>query len=169
VLIEFTPLTEGDLGLVEEWLRREHVARWWRDDIGESLAEYRGAVEGREPTDHYLIVVDGRPVGMIQTYLVSDYPEWDEVVQVGPGVAGVDLMIGEADAIGRGTGVVGAAETGKGIRTADFLSAGRRCATEEGLFPPPSWSVDCSGGCDALGWKTVPFSQRPCRSWNRGL
>jgi len=104
VLIEFTPLTEGDLGLVEEWLRREHVARWWRDDIGESLAEYRGAVEGREPTDHYLIVVDGRPVGMIQTYLVSDYPEWEAIVHAGPGVAGVDIMIGEEERIGQGLG-----------------------------------------------------------------
>ena len=28
--------------------------------IDESLAEYRAAIEGREPTDHYLIVVDGR-------------------------------------------------------------------------------------------------------------
>jgi aminoglycoside 6'-N-acetyltransferase len=77
---------------------------WWRDDIEESLAEYRGAIEGREPTDHYLIVLEGRPVGMIQTYLVSDYPEWDEVVRVGPGVAGVDLFIGEVDAVGGGLG-----------------------------------------------------------------
>jgi RimJ/RimL family protein N-acetyltransferase len=102
--IEFPPLTEADLPLVEGWLRREHVARWWRDDIGESLAEYRRALEGREPTDHFLIEVDRRPVGMIQTYLISDYPEWEEVVQVGDGVAGVDLMIGEADIIGHGLG-----------------------------------------------------------------
>lgn len=103
-LVEFTPLTAGDLGLVEEWLRRAHVARWWRDDIGESLAEYRAALEGREPTDHYLIVADGRPVGMIQTYLVSDYPEWEAIVQVGEGVAGVDILIGEEELIGRGLG-----------------------------------------------------------------
>jgi aminoglycoside 6'-N-acetyltransferase len=103
-VIELTPLTEADLQLVEEWLRREHVARWWRDDIGESLAEYRRAIEGREPTDHFLIVLDGRPVGMIQTYLVSDYPGWEEVVHVGAGVAGVDLLIGEAELIGAGLG-----------------------------------------------------------------
>jgi aminoglycoside 6'-N-acetyltransferase len=41
---------------------------------------------------------------MIQTYLVSDYPEWEEIVQVGKGVAGVDLMIGEEELIGRGLG-----------------------------------------------------------------
>jgi RimJ/RimL family protein N-acetyltransferase len=102
--IAFPPLTGADLPLVEEWLRRDHVARWWRDDVGESIAEYRRAVEGREPTEHFLIEVDGGPVGMIQTYLVSDYPEWEEVVQVGAGVAGVDLMIGEVDQIGSGLG-----------------------------------------------------------------
>jgi aminoglycoside 6'-N-acetyltransferase len=102
--IAFPPLTAADLPLVEEWLCRDHVARWWRDDVGGSIAEYRRALEGREPTEHFLIEVDGRPVGMIQTYLVSDYPEWEEVVQVGAGVAGVDLMIGEADQIGSGLG-----------------------------------------------------------------
>ena len=52
---------------------------------------------------YYLIVVDGRPLGMIQTYLVSDHPEWEEVV--GPGeLAGVDLLTGEEDATGRGLG-----------------------------------------------------------------
>jgi aminoglycoside 6'-N-acetyltransferase len=103
-VIEFRPLTEDDLPLVEQWLRREHVARWWRDEIDESIAEYRAALEGREPTDHYLIVGDGQPVGMIQTYLAADYPEWEEIVQVGPGVAGVDIMIGEEELIGRGLG-----------------------------------------------------------------
>jgi len=103
-VIEFRPLSEDDLPVVEEWLRRDHVARWWRDDIDESLAEYRAAIEGREPTDHYMIVVDGRDVGMIQTYLVSDYPDWEEVIRVGPGVAGVDIMIGKEELIGRGLG-----------------------------------------------------------------
>lgn len=41
---------------------------------------------------------------MIQTYLVSDYQDWEEVVQVGPGVAGVDVVIGEVELIGRGLG-----------------------------------------------------------------
>jgi aminoglycoside 6'-N-acetyltransferase len=41
---------------------------------------------------------------MIQTYLVSDYPDWQEVVQVGPDVAGVDILIGEEELLGRGLG-----------------------------------------------------------------
>ena len=103
-MIEFEPLRHDDLPLLREWLGREHVRRWWRDPIEESLREYTAAVDGREPDEHYLIVVDGRPVGMIQTYLASDYPEWDEVVEVGEGVAGVDLFIGEEELTGRGLG-----------------------------------------------------------------
>jgi aminoglycoside 6'-N-acetyltransferase len=103
-VIEFRPLAETDLALVGDWLGREHAARWWRDPIEESLAEYREAIEGHDPTDHYLIVLDGRPVGMMQTYLVSDYPEWEEIVEVGPGVAGVDILIGEEALIGQGLG-----------------------------------------------------------------
>jgi aminoglycoside 6'-N-acetyltransferase len=41
---------------------------------------------------------------MVQTYLVSDYQDWKEVVQVGPGVAGVDILIGEEELIGQGLG-----------------------------------------------------------------
>ena len=122
-MIEFRPLAEDDLPLVEEWLRRDHVARWWRDDIAESLAEYRAALEGREPTDHFTIVVDGCAIGMIQTYLVSDYPEWEEVVQVGEGVAGVDILIGEEDLIGRGLGPQILAEFARDVITAPAVVA----------------------------------------------
>lgn len=103
-MIEFTPLAESDFPLLRDWLGREHVRLWWRDPIEETVEECLAAIEGREPTDHYLIVLDGRPVGMIQTYAASDYPEWEEIVQVGDGVAGVDLLVGEVELIGGGLG-----------------------------------------------------------------
>lgn len=103
-MIEFEPLRHEHLPLLREWLGREHVRRWWRDPIEESLRDHAAAIDGREPDEHYLIVADGRPAGMIQTYLVADYPEWDEVVEVGEGVAGVDLFIGEEELTGRGLG-----------------------------------------------------------------
>jgi RimJ/RimL family protein N-acetyltransferase len=107
VTIGFRALTAEDLPLVHEWLMREHVKRWWEPDESyeKTVAEYLPAIEGREPTDMFLILLDGRPVGMIQTYLVVDYPEWEEILHVGPGVAGVDLFIGEAELTGGGLGV----------------------------------------------------------------
>ena len=65
---------------------------------------------------YYLIVLDGRPVGMIQTYLVSDYREWEEVVGPVEGLAGVDLLIGEEDATGRGLAGPGAVHAGSRLR-----------------------------------------------------
>jgi RimJ/RimL family protein N-acetyltransferase len=103
-VIEFRPLAESDLELLRDWLGREHVRRWWREPIEEEIEERRVAIAGGELTEYFLIVLGGRPVGMIQWYLATDYPEWDAVVEVGPGVAGVDLLIGEDELIGRGLG-----------------------------------------------------------------
>jgi aminoglycoside 6'-N-acetyltransferase len=105
-VIEFRPMTADDLVLFHEWLQRPHVKRWWRDreTYEDVLERYLPSIEGSEPTDHYLIVLDGRPIGVIQTYLASDYPEWDAIVAAGDGAAGVDIAIGEEDMIGRGLG-----------------------------------------------------------------
>ena len=102
-MIAFESLRKDHLPLVREWLQREHVRRWWREPA-DSLAEYEAAIEGREPTDHYLIVLDGHPIGLIETYLTADYPESEEIVRVGPGVAGVDFLIGEQELTGQGLG-----------------------------------------------------------------
>jgi len=103
---EFRRLAADDLTLLHDWLQREHVKRWWRDceSLDDVVTHYLPAIEGREPADLYAIVVDGRPVGMVETYLVADYPEYDELVRVGPGVAGVDLLVGEEELTGHGLG-----------------------------------------------------------------
>ena len=105
-MIAFRPLVEDDLVRFHAWLQRPHVKRWWRhrETYEQVVAHYLPCIEGREPTDHYVILLDGRPVGVIQTYLVSDYPDWEAIVQTREGVAGVDLMIGEENLIGRGIG-----------------------------------------------------------------
>ena len=79
---------------------------WWsdRETYDDVVDHYLPAIEGRKPTDLYLIVLDERPIGFIQTYLVSDYPDYAALVQVGEHVAGVDLFIAEPELIGRGIG-----------------------------------------------------------------
>jgi RimJ/RimL family protein N-acetyltransferase len=106
VSIRFDPLTRDHLPQLLAWLQKPHVAEWWRDlqTMEQVEADHLAAIEGREPSFHYVIVVDDRSVGMIQWYLVSDFPEWEEILHVGEGVAGVDVLIGEEDAIGRGLG-----------------------------------------------------------------
>jgi aminoglycoside 6'-N-acetyltransferase len=102
-MIEFLPLSRGDLPLVREWLSADHVRLWWRDPV-ESLAGYEAAIDGDDPTDLHLIALDGRLIGVIQTYLAVDHPDWEAVVRVGEGVASVDLMIGDPELVGHGLG-----------------------------------------------------------------
>jgi aminoglycoside 6'-N-acetyltransferase len=104
--ISFRPLAEADLPRLHAWLQQPHVRRWWREGrtYEETVARYLPAIRGEEPSDHYVIVVDGRDAGMIQTYLVSDYADWDAIVGAGEGVAGIDLLLGEPDLVGRGLG-----------------------------------------------------------------
>ena len=104
--IGFRPLTADELPLLYEWLQRQHIQRWWtdRETYDEVVQHYLPAIEGSEPTDLYLILSDGLPVGFIQTYRVSDYPEYRDLVAVEEGVAGVDLFVAEPDLTGRGFG-----------------------------------------------------------------
>lgn len=80
------------------------MAEWWRDPLEVADEMRRAAASGERLVDYYVIVADGRPAGVIQTYLVADHPEWDAIVQVGPDAAGVDLFVGEPDLVGRGLG-----------------------------------------------------------------
>ena len=103
-MIRFRPLEDSDLPRVEEWLRAEHVAEWWRDPLEIAVEKRRAALEGRRDVEHFVILEDASPVGMIQTYRVGDHPEWGELIDVEPEAAGVDLFVGDPGAVGRGLG-----------------------------------------------------------------
>jgi aminoglycoside 6'-N-acetyltransferase len=98
-------MTRNDLPLLHRWLHREHVRRWWDDlpTLDDVSARYGPAVDGEDPTEHYVILLDGTPSGMIETYLAEDYAEeWP--VGAEPGVAGIDLFISEDELVGKGLG-----------------------------------------------------------------
>ena len=105
-------MARDDLPLLFAWLRRPHVAEWWRD-VPASLASvdavYGPCIDGDDPTELFVVQVDGRPVGMIQRYLIADEPEWwpafDGIVDVS-NAAGIDYLIGEVAATGTGVGSV---------------------------------------------------------------
>jgi RimJ/RimL family protein N-acetyltransferase len=104
--ITFRLMTREDLPLVHEWHQRPHVLRWWtaRPTFKETAEHYVPTIEGTEPTDHYLALLDGEPLGMVQTYLVSDYPDYAALIGEGEGTAGIDLFIAEEAMTGRGLG-----------------------------------------------------------------
>lgn len=109
-VITFRPLTEDDLPLMQRWLSAEHVAEWYPvEDVRNPPLElvrshHLPMIRGEEPTRSFLISENGRPVGYIQTYLIRDHPAYARAVQVADDAAGVDLFIGEEDAVHRGLG-----------------------------------------------------------------
>lgn len=100
-------MVADDLRLLHEWLQRPHVRQWWGEPrTFEGVVEhYQPAIDGRDPTDHYLVVIGGRPVGMVQTYLVADYPEHAKLMSISDSTtAGADILIGVAELTGQGIG-----------------------------------------------------------------
>lgn len=59
------------------------------------------AVVGTRP---FIIVYADIPIGCIQTYRLSDYPEHAERMDAGEGATGLDIFIGDPACIGRGIG-----------------------------------------------------------------
>ncbi len=108
--ITFRALTEDDLPLMQRWLAADHVAEWYPvEDVRKPPLElvrshYLPRIRGEDPTRAYLTLLGGRPVGYIQACLIDDYPEYASAVQLPPGTAGIDMFIGEVDAVHRGLG-----------------------------------------------------------------
>jgi len=84
----------GDLRLMHEWLQRPHVRRWWSkpETYEEVLESYAPAISGRDPTDLYVVLLEGREIGFIETYLVVDYPDYVSLIGLGEGTAGVESL-----------------------------------------------------------------------------
>ena len=63
--ITFRPMSRDDLPLVHEWHQRPHVQEWWveRKTFEETEAHYGPTIDGVEPTDHYIALLDGEPFG----------------------------------------------------------------------------------------------------------
>jgi aminoglycoside 6'-N-acetyltransferase len=108
--LELRPMRRDDLPLLLGWFGQPHVSEWWRDepaDLAGVEAEYGACIDGDDPTELFVIEADGRSVGMIQRYLFADEPEWaaafTDIVDV-TDAAGIDYLIGDPGAIGRGLG-----------------------------------------------------------------
>lgn len=91
------------------WLLQPHVKRWWDDGVNTpypeaTIEEYREAIQGKDPTYHYLARLDQKPIGMFQHYRIGDDPEYAEALALGEDAIGVDLFIGEAELLGHGHG-----------------------------------------------------------------
>lgn len=99
------PMTLGDLPDVTRWVNEPHVAKWWDENrTSEQVAAYYGpALRGEDPTRLWIWEVNGRSVGFVQDYRISDHPEY-LLLCSRPDAVGFDYVIGEVAFVGRGIG-----------------------------------------------------------------
>ena len=108
--VELRPLQRADFPLLARWLGEPLVARWWNHETTPEAVErdFGPCVDGTEPTDVYLGLADGRPIGLVQVYALSSYAEDVEelaaVCDIPPGALSIDYLVGEPSARGRGLG-----------------------------------------------------------------
>ncbi len=118
--VSFRPLERADLALLRDWLNQPHVAAWWGaqsgpDGLGgvgadaatleQVEAQYARGIEGTDTTHHFVIVVDGAPVGLIQWYRLRDEPDYSAEIGEADG-AGMDLLLGDPALVGQGVGPI---------------------------------------------------------------
>lgn len=100
----FRALGRRDLPALVGWLGQAHVARWWGEapDAAGAEARYGPCIDAASATSVFVIIEGGEPAGMIQTYPLSAYPEYEAETGTDGG-AGLDLLLAEGRT-GRGLG-----------------------------------------------------------------
>jgi RimJ/RimL family protein N-acetyltransferase len=100
--IEFQPLAERDLPMLQGWLQRPNVAQWWGG--AESVDELREDFLAGGTTQAFIAHHDGRPVGFVQCYVVMGSGDgwWEE--ETDPGARGIDQFLAHAAQLNQGLG-----------------------------------------------------------------
>ncbi|HTC52088.1 MAG TPA: GNAT family N-acetyltransferase [Steroidobacteraceae bacterium] len=104
--VAWRALGSCDFPLLQKWLSAPHVDAWWHQplDLSGVAQKYRPRIEGSEPVHVFIIEHASQPIGWIQWYRWSDYPEHAAQLKAEAGAVGLDLAIGEVSAIGKGLG-----------------------------------------------------------------
>ena len=104
--IGFRLLRRADLPLLHEWLGRPHVAAWWGapPSLAEVEAEYGPLADGATDVHPYLALLDGEPIGYVQSYVAAGAGAgwWPD--ERDPGVRGIDQFLADEERLGRGLG-----------------------------------------------------------------
>jgi len=104
--ISFRPLTIDDLPMLHDWLNRPHVAEWWPGNppLSEVEEEFLPYIRGENSVRPFVTLLDGSPIGYIQSYVAMGSGDgwWPD--EHDPGVRGIDQFLAHADGLNRGLG-----------------------------------------------------------------
>ncbi len=108
--VTFRRLQRSDYSMLAGWLEQPHVKRWWNhDSTPEAIeADFGACIDRVDLADIFIALWDGRPAGLIQSYLFGDNPGYmDEVsplVNASPEALSIDYFVGEPDLLRQGVG-----------------------------------------------------------------
>jgi len=113
-----------DLRIIEDWLHRPHVTRWWGDP-GAVISE----ILHHDAQSSAFILSDDVPIG----FLCWQVPPQQELAETGltdlpANIVDIDIMIGESGALGRGHGSEALSQllvrlSSEGVETAGIATA----------------------------------------------
>ena len=93
---------------MKAWLADPEVAAWWREadlSLEAIIGKYQPLIDGAEPTQAFVIVIEDRDAGFIQAYRIEDHPDYARQIDLPAGSVATDLFIGEPSLRGKGLGV----------------------------------------------------------------
>lgn len=96
-------ITEADLSMIESWLQKEYILKWF-SDAEDWMHEVKNRDEEFRFITHFVVMCDDKPIGFCQYYSCAGVKEdWygDTPVE---GMYSLDYLIGEEDYLGKGLG-----------------------------------------------------------------
>nr|WP_259375172.1 GNAT family N-acetyltransferase [Piscinibacter sakaiensis] len=96
----------ADLPMLQAWLARPHVARWWgpAETLDELHADFVEPAGEPRATEAFIVSIGDRPIGFLQCYWVQGSGDgwWED--ETDPRARGIDQFLADAEDLGRGLG-----------------------------------------------------------------
>lgn len=92
-----------DVRRLFEWLADDDVRRWY-DEGEHSVENYRRTFAPEPTVNKFIVEIEGNPVGYLQTYWLSDEPDYAAQLGLDHDAVSIDMFIGDADWRGHGWG-----------------------------------------------------------------
>jgi RimJ/RimL family protein N-acetyltransferase len=102
----FRPLEMADLPMLHEWMSRPHWTEWWgpAPTLAEVRTEYGAWIADPAMVRPHIALLDGNPLGYIQSYIAMGSGGGWWAQETDPGVRGIDQSIANAAQLNRGLG-----------------------------------------------------------------
>ena len=106
-MITFRQLRLEDEVKLFHWLNNGNCLKWYGREQKISINEIRDKyINGNPKTKRFIIEIEKKGIGFIQSYQISDYPIYFNAINAKIGDYGIDLFIGDDANQGRGLGQI---------------------------------------------------------------